>query len=74
MCILIYAESEKGKLKKDCFELASYASLIAKTLELEVHAVCFNATNAEELSNYGVKKTYHYKNKNYLNIDVNIYS
>ena len=55
MCILIYAESEKGKLKKDCFELASYASLIANTLELEVHAVCFNADNAEELSNYGVK-------------------
>ena len=74
MCILIYAESEKGKLKKDCFELASYASLIADTLELEVHAVCFNADNAEELSNYGVKKTYHYKNKNYLNFDVTIYS
>ena len=74
MCILIYAESEKGKLKNDCFELASYASLIAKTLELEVHAVCFNANNAEELSNYGVKKTYHYKNKNYLNFDATIYS
>ena len=74
MCILIYAESEKGKLKKDCFELGSYASLIANTLELEVHAVCFNADNAEELSNYGVKKTYHYKNKNYLNFDVTIYS
>ena len=39
MCILIYSESEKVKLKKDCFELASYASLIAKTLELEVHAL-----------------------------------
>ena len=74
MCNLIYAESEKGKLKTDCFELASYASLIAKTLELEVHAVCFNANNAEELSNYGVKKTYHYKNKNYLNFDATIYS
>ena len=74
MSILIYAESEKGKLKKDCFELASYASLIANTLELEVHAVCFNADNAEELSNYGVKKTYHYKNKNYLNFDATIYS
>ncbi|GIS27889.1 MAG: hypothetical protein CM15mP129_00860 [Chloroflexota bacterium] len=46
----------KRKTKKDCFELASYASLIANTLELEVHAVCFNADNAEELSNYGVKK------------------
>ena len=74
MSILIYAESEKGKLKKDSFELASYASLIANTLELEVHAVCFNADNAEELSNYGVKKTYHYKNKNYLNFDATIYS
>ena len=43
-------------------------------MELEVHAVCFNANNAEELSSYGVKKTYHYKNKNYLNFDATIYS
>ncbi len=74
MYILIYAEVEKGKLKKDCFELASYASTVADSLELEVHAVCFNADNAEELSNYGVKKIYHYKNKNYLNFDVTVYS
>ena len=74
MGILIYAEVEKGKLKKDCFELASYASTVGDSLELEVHAVCFNADNAEELSNYGVKKIYHYKNKNYLNFDVTVYS
>jgi len=74
MGILIYAEVEKGKLKKDCFELASYASEVADSLGYDVHAICFNANNPEELSNYGVKKIYHYKNENYLNFDVNIYS
>ena len=49
MDILIYAEVEKGKLKKDCFELASYASQIAGNLGFEVHAVCFNANNPQEL-------------------------
>ena len=74
MGILIYAEVEKGKLKKNCFELASYASILADSLGFEVHAVCFNADDAEELSNYGVKKIYHYKNKNYFDFDVTIYS
>ena len=74
MGVLIYAEVEKGKLKKDCFELASYASQVADSLGFEVHALCFNADNAEELSNYGVKKIYHYKNKNFLNFDATIYS
>ena len=74
MGVLIYAEVEKGKLKKDCFELASYASQVADCLGFEVHALCFNADNAEELSNYGVKKIYHYKNKNFLNFDATIYS
>ena len=64
MGILIYAEVENGRLKKDSFELASYASQIADSLGSEVHAVCFNANNPEELSNFGVKKIFHYKNKN----------
>ena len=74
MDILIYAEVENGRLKKDSFELASYASQIADSLGSEVHAVCFNANNPEELSNFGVKKIFHYKNKNYLNFDATIYS
>jgi electron transfer flavoprotein alpha subunit len=74
MDILIYAEVEKGKLKKDCFELASYASQIADNLGFEVHAVCFNADKPEELSNYGIKKIYNYRNKNYINFDATIYS
>ena len=74
MGILIYAEVENGRLKKDSFELASYASQIADSLGFEVHAVCFNANNPGELSNFGVKKIFHYKNENYLNFDAAIYS
>ena len=74
MDILIYAEVENGKLTKDCFELASYASQIADIFSFEVHAVCFNADNPEELSNYGIKKIYNYRNKNYFNFDATIYS
>ena len=56
MSVLVYAESEGGKLKKVAFEVASYGKAIADQMGTEVIAVTFNAANAETLGNYDVSK------------------
>ncbi|MBZ9787715.1 electron transfer flavoprotein subunit alpha/FixB family protein [Psychroflexus sp. CAK57W] len=56
MSILVYTESENGKLKKAAFEVASYAKGIADLMNTSVTAVSINADNVEELKNYGVDK------------------
>lgn len=56
MSVLVYTESENGKLKKAALEAASYAKSVADMLSTEVVAVSFNAENANDLGNYGVSK------------------
>ena len=56
MSVLVYAESEGGKLKKVAFEVASYGKAVAYQMETEVIAVTFNAADADALGNYGVSK------------------
>lgn len=56
MSVLVYTESENGKLKKAAFEVASYAKGIADLMGTSLTAVTVNAENVEELKNYGVEK------------------
>ena len=56
MSVLVYAESEAGKLKKVAFEVASYGKAVADQMGTEVIAVTFNTENADTLGNYGVSK------------------
>jgi electron transfer flavoprotein alpha subunit len=56
MSILVYTESENGKLKKVAYEVASYAKGIADIMGTTVTAVTLNAENVEELGHYGVDK------------------
>jgi len=56
MSVLVYAESEGGKLKKVAFEVASYGKSVADQIGAEVIAVTFNAIDADALGNYGVSK------------------
>ena len=56
MSVLVYAESEGGKLKKVAFEVASYGKAVAEQMGTEVIAVTFNAADADTLGNYGVSK------------------
>ena len=75
MEILIFAETdEKGNLKKDAYEIASYASEISLENGGSVNALCFNATNAESLSDYGVNKIINCKNEELKNFDPSNYS
>mgnify|MGYP000663401783 FL=1 len=56
MSVLVYAETEGGKLKKVAFEVASYGKAVADQMGTEVIAVTFNAADADALGNYGVSK------------------
>lgn len=56
MSVLVYAESEGGKLKKVAFEVASYGKAVADQIGTEVVAVTFNAQDASALGDYGIQK------------------
>lgn len=56
MSILVYTESENGKLKKIAFEAASYAKALAGKTGDTVTAVTINAEGTSELGTYGVDK------------------
>lgn len=56
MSIVVYTESENGKFKKNAFEVASYASAIAKQMGTSVTAISFNASDNESLASYGISK------------------
>ena len=56
MSVLVYTESEKGKLKKAALECVSYAKAIADEMGTTVTAVAINANDADALGNYGASK------------------
>jgi len=56
MSIIIYAESENGKIKKLAYELASYGRAIADKMNFELIAVTFNLEEEESLGKYGIEK------------------
>ena len=74
MSILIYAESENRKLKKVAFEVASYASAMAKDTQNDVVAVTVNADNVETLGQYGVHKVLNVQNDDLNTFNVESYS
>lgn len=63
MSILIYADSENGKLKKSAFEVASYAKAIADKQSTSVTAVVINTDDVTSLGNYGVNKVIRIKDE-----------
>ena len=74
MGILIYAESENGKYKKDSFEIASYAKALASKLNTSITALSINANDPSELGNYGVDKVLNVSNDNLNNFNASLYA
>ena len=56
MSVLVYTESEEGKIKKIALEAVSYAKGIADKMDTTVTAVCINASDTSELGKYGASK------------------
>ena len=63
MSVLVYTESEKGKFKKNAFEVASYAAEVAKMMGTTVTAISFNSEENDSLGNYGVSKVLNVKDE-----------
>ena len=61
MSVLIYAESENGKIKKSAFELASYGREIANQMNVPLIAVTFNQDEVESLGTFGIEKVIKFK-------------
>jgi len=70
MSVLVYTESNQGTFKKAAFEVASYAKAVASQMGTTVTAVTFNASDASELSNYGVDKILNITNTSEFNAKV----
>lgn len=56
MSVLVYTESEEGKIKKVALEAVSYAKGIADQMGTSVTAISFNANDTSELGKYGASK------------------
>jgi len=72
MSILIYTENWDGKFKKLSFELVSYASAIAKELNLKVTALSIGNVADDELKklgNYGASKVLSVKDDRFKSLD-----
>jgi len=63
MSILIYAETQNGKLAKSAKELASYAKAYADKTGQTVTAVGVDITQPEDLYTYGVNKVLNVENE-----------
>ncbi len=63
MSILIYAESQNGKVSKGAKELASYAKAYADKTGQNVVAIGFGIENPDELYKYGVSKVLNVANE-----------
>ena len=74
MAILIYAESENGRYKKDSFEIASYAKVAADKLNTSVTAISINADNPNELGDYGVSKVLNVSSDNLKDFNAFLYA
>lgn len=56
MSILAYIESQEGKIKKNAFEIVSYASELSKKVNSDFFVLTINVDDNAILSKYGAKK------------------
>ncbi len=74
MSVLIFAESNNGKINKAALEIASYAREIANKIEGSVTAVTINANNTDSLKNYGVDTILNVTNSNLEDFNAKAYA
>ena len=56
MSILAYIESQEGKIKKNAFEIVSYASELSKKVKSDFFVLTINVDDNSILSKYGAQK------------------
>ena len=74
MSVLIFAESNNGKLNKASLEVASYAKEIADQMGTTVTALAINTNDTDALGKYGVSKVLNVSNDNLKNFNAKAYA
>jgi len=74
MSVLIFAETSDGQFKKIAFEATSYAAKVAEMLQTNVVALCINAAQPDELSNYGAHKILNVNNDKLNNFNAKAFA
>ncbi|MEH6763726.1 MAG: electron transfer flavoprotein subunit alpha/FixB family protein [Aequorivita antarctica] len=74
MSVLVYTESEEGKIKKIALEVVSYAKGIADQMGTTVTAVSINANDTSELGKYGASKILQVSNDKLSNFNAEAYA
>ncbi len=74
MSVLVYTESEEGKIKKIALEAVSYAKGIADQMGTSVTAVSINANDISELGKYGASKVLQVTNDKLNNFNGEAYA
>ena len=74
MSVLVYSESENGKLKKSSFETASYGKALSEKLESKLICTSFNCSDSELLNKYGADKIVNVESSNLKEFTAKTYS
>ncbi len=74
MSVLIYVDSENGKIKKTAYEVASYARAVANQQNTSVVAVTINVDDPNSLGNYGVNKVISVQNEKLNHFSAKVFS
>lgn len=74
MSVLVYSESEKGKLKKSSFETVSYGKALSQELGSKLICVSFNCSDTELLNKYGADKIVNVESSNLKDFTAKTYS
>ena len=74
MSILAYIESQEGKIKKNAFEIVSYASELSKKVKSDFFVLTINVDDSSILNKYGAQKIINISNDKLDTFNSKIYS
>lgn len=75
MSVLVYIESPKGHIKKNGYEVATYAALVAKALGTESIALLIgSAEDAGSLGKCGITKVFHLNSQQNVDFDTQVFT
>ncbi|MBR9919432.1 MAG: electron transfer flavoprotein subunit alpha/FixB family protein [Bacteroidetes bacterium] len=75
MAVLVFAESQNGKFKKNAFEAVTYGARTAKAMGTDCIALCLGvAEGADQLGLYGASKVLHNGDESLNKLDSQVYT
>jgi electron transfer flavoprotein alpha subunit len=74
--VLVFIDQQEGHIKKSAFEVASYASEVAKLTNTQAEAVVLGnvSDDLSTLGNYGITKVHHVANESLNKFDAQVFA